>query len=142
MSSKRGEGKKSAQTKKKTLSKRDHRDNQRVSIQMLVDYKSNGHYLFDFCRDLGTGGVFIETAEPLETGADIDLVFTLPDSNETLETRGRVIWVQEEVADQKLVSGMGVQFTSFSHENRKLLEKFVDRYHGAGYGRTNEKSAS
>ena len=109
----------------------DDRSGQRVPIQLLVDYKADGHYLFDFCRDLGTGGVFIQTPRPLPTGSDIDLTFTIPDSKETLSTKGTVIWAQAPVTGRKdLVPGMGVQFSGFTGEQRRVLEEFVHRYHG------------
>jgi len=109
----------------------EDRSGRRVPIQLLVDYKSDGNYLFDFCKDLGTGGVFIQTTKPLPTGSAIDLTFTIPDSKETLITKGTVIWVQSPVAERKdLVPGMGVQFKTFSVEQRRLLEDFVQRYHG------------
>jgi type IV pilus assembly protein PilZ len=107
------------------------RTGRRVPIQLLVDYKADGHYLFDFCKDLGTGGVFIQTAAPLPMGSSIDLTFTIPDSKETLVAKGTVIWVQAPVAERKeLTPGMGVQFQGFSGEQRKMLEEFVVRYHG------------
>ena len=109
----------------------EERGGRRVPIQLLVDYKAEGTYLFDFCKDLGAGGVFIQTSKPLPTGSYIDLTFTIPDSKETLITKGKVIWVQNPVPDRKdLTPGMGVQFDSFSVEQRRLLEDFVQRYHG------------
>lgn len=48
--------KKSAATKSKRSTKKDNRNDQRIPIQLLVDYRSEGHYLFDFCKDLGAGG--------------------------------------------------------------------------------------
>ena len=108
----------------------EDRTGRRVPIQLLVDYKANGNYLFDFCKDLGAGGVFIQTTKPLPTGATIDLTFTIPDSKETLITKGKVIWGQEPVAERSdLTPGMGVQFNGFSVEQRRLLEDFVQRYH-------------
>ena len=118
----------------------EDRTGQRVPIQLLVDYKADGNYLFDFCRDLGTGGVFIQTQQPLPTGSNIDLTFTIPDSKETVSTKGTVIWSQPPVASRKdLAPGMGVQFSGFSGEQRRLLEAFVQRYHG---GRLITTSAS
>jgi type IV pilus assembly protein PilZ len=109
---------------------RDNRSGHRIPIQLLVDYRSGGTYLFDFCRDLGTGGVFIETKTPLTQGSSVDLTFTIPDSKETLEAKGQVIWVQDFVSGREdLVPGMGVQFSAFTGEQRKLLEEFVSRYH-------------
>lgn len=113
------------------------RGSQRVPIQLLVDYQCGGNYLFDFCKDLGTGGVFIETNNPLDHGSEVKLVFTLPDSKETLEARGRVIWVQPKVPGKDLSAGMGVQFENFDTRQRKILEDFVARYHGNAF-KTNE----
>lgn len=106
----------------------ENRGHERVPVQLLVDYRSEGNYLFDFCRDLGTGGVFIETNKPLSHGSVVELTFTLPDSKQTLEAKGRVIWVQGAVPEKHLPAGMGVQFEEFTSEQRNLLQEFVDRY--------------
>jgi len=121
---------------------KDDRQAQRVPVQLLVDYHANGNYLFDFCKDLGTGGVFIETKNPLASGSTVSLTFTLPDSKETLETKGRVIWVQSEVPEKNATAGMGVQFEGFDNHQRKLLEEFVARYHAEGLNKKNEKSSA
>jgi|GEM_PF-806325 len=110
---------------------KEDREQVRVPVQLLVDYRSEGHYLFDFCRDLGTGGVFIETNSPLPMGATLDLTFTIPDSKQTLRTSGKVIWAQPPVEGRKnLTPGMGVQFEGFTGEQRSALEEFVRRTHG------------
>ena len=134
--SKRTTKAKSTSAKKKTTSKaskgKEGRDGHRVPIQLVVDYKSDCDYLFDFCRDLGTGGVFIETKTPLNQGATIELTFTIPDSKETLNTKGKVIWVQKQVENRAdLTPGMGVQFEQFSDAQKKQLDNFVERYHGS-----------
>lgn len=117
-------------------SEEEERSYQRVPIQLLVDYKSGGSYLFDFCKDLGTGGVFIQTEKPLPMGTSLDLTFTIPDSKETVLTKGTVIWSQPPLAEKKdLTPGMGVQFNGFSDEQRSLLENFVKRYHGHNMGK-------
>jgi type IV pilus assembly protein PilZ len=112
------------------------RADHRVPIQLLVDYKAEGHYLFDFCRDLGTGGVFIETQQPLGAGAELDLTFTIPDSKETLRTKAKVVWSQSPIAGRNDINpGMGVQFTQFNDAQRKKLDDFVSRF-------ANQKSGS
>lgn len=120
----------------KTTGSREDRVDHRVPIQLLVDYRSDGNYLFDFCRDMGTGGVFIETTKPLAVGSDLELTFTIPDSKETLRTSGKVIWSQAPIQERQDISvGMGVQFTNFSEQNRKTLDQFIQRYgsqRGAG----------
>jgi uncharacterized protein (TIGR02266 family) len=129
---KKGGGKKKSAAKK---GGKENRDDHRIPIQLLVDYRGGeGNYLFDFCRDLGTGGVFIETRDPLDSGSNVDLTFTLPDSKETLVTSGTVIWVQGEVPGRDLTPGMGVQFSAFDADQRKQLESFVERYHATNDG--------
>ena len=119
--------KKKASTKNKDASTR--RSSERIPVQMLVDYRSDGNYLFDFCKDLGEGGVFIQTKKPKSQGTVLDLTFTLPNSNQTLKTCGKVIWVQEPIEGRKdLTPGMGIQFDSFSTEDRKILEQFVTEF--------------
>lgn len=144
MSSKKTTGrKKTSGSRKKSGAgngSKEGRLGQRIPIQLLVDYQSNGNYLFDFCRDLGTGGVFIETKKPLEMNATVSLTFTIPDSKETLEAEGEVIWVQNEVPGKKLTPGMGVQFRSFNQDQRKVLEEFVSRYRSEE-GKTSRKPA-
>ena len=110
----------------------DLREGLRVPVQLLVDYRgSNGNYLFDFCKDLGAGGVFIKTDKPMELGSKLDLTFTLPDSKETLRTKGEVIWVQPPIQGrQDLTPGMGVQFAHFHQEQRAMLKDFIQRVHG------------
>ncbi len=132
-----GSKKKAAAPAAKGGSQEDRND-RRVPIQLLVDYKSDGNYLFDFCKDLGTGGVFIQTNKPMPAGSAIDLTFTIPDSKETLITKGTVIWVQDVVPNRKdLTPGMGVQFRGFSSDQRRLLDEFVTRYHGRGMAAPN-----
>lgn len=114
----------------------NNRSDQRIPVQLLVDYRSNGNYLFDFCKDLGTGGVFIQTETPLPQGSSVDLTFTIPDSKETLAASGKVIWVQTPVYGRDdLTPGMGVQFAGFDSEQRKILENFVNRYHAHRFGK-------
>lgn len=101
----------------------------RIPIQILVDYKSGGSYLFDFCKDIGSGGVFIETESPKPMGTELELTFTIPDNKATINTKGKVIWVQEKVAGRSdLVTGMGVQFIAFKTSHKDQLEAFVQRY--------------
>ena len=120
--------------KSETKSNKDKRlSGNRVPIQLLVDYRCNGNYLFDFCRDLGTGGIFIETETPPSNASEVELTFTIPDSKETLKTKGSVIWVQKKVTDRPdLIPGIGVQFSDFTSDQRKTLELFVERYRASG----------
>jgi type IV pilus assembly protein PilZ len=118
------------------------RNDHRVPIQLLVDYRAGGTYLFDFCKDLGSGGVFIETKQPLSSGSSLDLTFTIPDSKETLSAKGKVIWSQAPIPGRSDVNpGMGVQFSEFNESQRKTLDEFIRRYGGKKNGNSNQRRA-
>lgn len=120
--------KKAAKPKKKKTSVQNSRTTTRVNVDMLVDYCASGNYLFDFCRNLGQGGVFVETKKPKAPGTELDLTFTVPGTKESFTTRGTVIWSQEPVAIKEDVQpGMGIQFESVSDEQRQVLSLFLDR---------------
>ena len=105
------------------------RKDHRIPIQLLVDYKAKGNFLFDFCYNLGSGGVFIQTEKPLPKGSELELVFTLPDSKQTLRAKGLVMWAQQYLPEMKQVTpGMGVQFRDFTMDDRRILEAFLKRY--------------
>ena len=119
--------KKKKAVKKNNLTLRTASTN--VPIQLLVDYQSQGTYLFDFCRNLGEAGIFIGTEEPRDQGSILELTFTIPDSSETIKTMGRVIWVQLPVKGRSdLLPGMGIQFEGLEAKTRKTLEEYVKRY--------------
>lgn len=107
---------------------KDERVHHRIPVQLLVDFKCDGNYLFDFCEDLGTGGIFIQTANPLEVGTTIDLTFTLPDNKKTIQTKGRVIWIQPQTEGSDRSPGMGVQFENFDSNQRAQVLEFLQRH--------------
>ena len=131
--------KKTTSSRKRTV---EDRDDQRIPIQLLVDYRADGHYLFDFCQDVGAGGVVIQTKNPLPQGSTVDLTFTIPDSKETLSTKGEVIWVQSDLGSSESKPGMGVQFNNFSNDQRKTLEDFVARYTALETSKSNEQQSA
>ena len=126
-------GKKQNKKSQNAPSGEDKREETRIPVQMLVDYKCDGNYLFDFCRDLGAGGIFIETKDPIAIGETIDCTFTLPDSKKTLAIKGEILWHQGETKGddgETQPAGMGVQFCEYTEEQQKVLRDFVTRFHG------------
>ena len=109
------------------MNKNKRIDGERVQVELLVDYNSDGTFLFDFCKDLGAGGIFISSMNPKEPDELVELTFTIPDNKKTLKLKGKVIWSQKPGSQEKK-PGMGIQFTSCSPTERKILEEFVARY--------------
>jgi|GEM_PF-6528279 len=120
-----------AATKKTSTSKpkvSDKRAKKRIPVKMLVDYKSEGNYLFDFSYNLGAGGIFINTQSILPRGSVVVMNFTLPETGDKFEVKGEVMWTQEASATSEASSGMGVQFTSLTEDQRLMLNDYVQQF--------------
>jgi uncharacterized protein (TIGR02266 family) len=98
---------------------------------MLVDYKSEGNYLFDFSYNLGAGGIFIHTQSILPRGSVVVMNFTLPETGEKFEVKGQVMWTQEVAPEAEASTGMGVQFMNLSEDQRRILAEYVSQFSGS-----------
>ena len=69
--------------------------------------------------DIGEGGVFILTSNPLPVGSKVEYSFNLPDDHDPVEGQG-------EVVHEKETMGMAIEFEDLSPDNLKRLKIFVD----------------
>jgi uncharacterized protein (TIGR02266 family) len=106
----------------------ERRVGERIPVKMLVDYKSEGNYLFDFSYNLGTGGIFIHTQSILPRGSVVVMNFTLPETGEKFEIKGKVMWTQEVAPEAEASTGMGVQFMDLSEKQRRVLADYVQQF--------------
>jgi len=100
----------------------------RVEARLRVQYGDAMEHLLDnYCINLSTGGLFLETSEPLDEGAPLYLEFHLPGRSTPVRCHGRVAWVNGACAPQKpqLPSGVGVQFTDLGLADMQLIREFV-----------------
>jgi Tfp pilus assembly protein PilZ len=73
-----------------------------------------------FSRDVGAGGMFIETSTFLDIGTQITLRFNLDD-------KGPIIVAQAAVSYHVSGLGMGVQFSEIDPEAQRRIEAYVSR---------------
>ena len=69
-------------------------------------------------RDIGRGGIGIQTMDPLSSGTTLQLTIRLPGIGATISAPGRVIW-----SDRRL--GMGVQFDKLTSEAQGQLDQYI-----------------
>ncbi len=124
----RKDTKKTKPKEKNAKKSSDKRTGDRIPVKMLVDYKSEGNYLFDFSYNLGTGGIFIHTQSILPRGSVVVMNFTLPETGEKFEVKGQVMWTQEVAPEAEASTGMGVQFLELSEQQRTVLAEYVNQF--------------
>ena len=104
----------------------NRRASRRVSIALPISYRAGQTIAGARTRDLGKGGVGIQTMEPLPAGTPIQVSFTLPAAppeasvfTGEIAAFGRVVWNNRRI-------GMGIQFERLPAEAQQALDAFTD----------------
>jgi len=107
----------------------ERRKEERHSTRFRLDYRhaTGGNFLFEYTQNISTGGIFIETNEPLPVGSEVEMRFQPPGGDDVLELTGKVMWINPYRPDSEdnLNPGMGIQFENLSDEDKADLAALV-----------------
>lgn len=95
----------------------DERETPRKSCTIAVDYSTGGGRYSSLIRDISTAGVFIETDESLAVGQKLTLNFSFPETRETVELTGEIVW--------RSPRGIGVKFFETPFDQERKIRKFM-----------------
>lgn len=100
------------------------RQEQRVHKVLELEFKSKEEFLKAYSEDVSSGGIFMNTEEPLLQGEHFMLNLFLPNDPEALEIECEVSWNRPVTGDPGArAPGMGVKFIKISNDDlRKLKE--------------------
>ncbi len=101
----------------------DQRTGERLEHPVLVAYQSVDHFLSDFGTNLSSGGVFVNTRDPLPVGTRVRLLISLPDRDPPVPLVGQVVRVQPPGEAQD--PGMGIEFVDTDPGTQARLEAWV-----------------
>ena len=104
----------------------------RFKAPLLIQYHCGGdpdRVLSNYSVNLSTGGMFIETKELLPIDSPLNIEFILPEDGRIIKCSGRVSWLNhpESIKNQNLPTGMGLQFTNISMDDKNSLRKFIKK---------------
>ncbi len=99
----------------------------RAPVALQVVYRSRDHEEgVSITRDIGAGGMFIETSTPLPLRTELSVDFVLPDPPfEHVRAKARVAWVREVAERIVFLPGMGVQFVDIHSQARAAILRLV-----------------
>src|SRR5437588_12206801 len=100
----------------------------RLPISLEVAYRTAGAFLVSYSINLSKGGIFLETAQPLEIGEHVGLRFEVPGVG-PLEVEGTVAWVRTGSHDG-LPDGMGIQFDQLDQQYGEIIDEMVRGFVG------------
>jgi len=111
----------------------DRRREARAPIDLKVEYKRLNTFFYDYTKNISKGGTFIRTEKPLGIGTVFMFKLIIPTQPEPLAIRGEVRWVVKEgeplppQAAPGHEPGMGIKFVYDSPEQRRNIERIVER---------------
>lgn len=98
--------------------RKENRRFPRVSLATQVQH-AEGSFI-GFSRDISTGGMFVETNQPMEPGAMLNLRFHLEQDGSIVKAEAQVLYVVPRV-------GIGLSFTEVIPEDFERIRSFVYR---------------
>jgi uncharacterized protein (TIGR02266 family) len=104
------------------------RADQRIKARIPIHYSvMSGDFLNDYCIDLNTGGMFLQTKHPFMVDTTLSLEFKLPTNGSTIRCKARGAWVNDPAQRKKpnLPPGMGVQFLDISLSDMNAIQDYI-----------------
>ena len=101
---------------------------QRYVARLKVFYgPQQGTLLGDYSINVSTGGLFIETGNPLPVESRLAVSFSLPDDPTEIHCQGKVAWINhpEMLKNLALPAGMGIQFLDMSLDDMDQIRRFI-----------------
>ena len=104
-------------------------NDKRLKSELRVYYgTSQQTVLAGFSVDLSTGGLYLQTNQPLTIDEHLTLIFSLPDQEKTITCQARVAWVNapDDPRKPELPPGVGVQFVDLGLDAVKAIRRFLE----------------
>ena len=109
-------------------SPQDRRTAPRGPIRLRVDYERMKAFFADYTKNISKGGTFIRTDKPLDIDTEFVFALTVPQLDEPMRLRGRVIWTTPlEKATEDSPAGMGIRFQYTDDNERRATEGIVEK---------------
>lgn len=104
----------------------NRRKEDRVPIELRVEYRRLNTFLADYTRNISKGGTFIRTDKPLPIGTEFVFSLLVPGFAEPLALIGKVVWcVADKDATSANPSGMGIEFQYRDEGERERTDAVV-----------------
>jgi uncharacterized protein (TIGR02266 family) len=115
----------------------ERRDVQRYGARLAITLVGDNNFYLGMTENISEGGIFVATHHMLPIGSILELQFRIPTTDEMLAVEGEVRWIRPPKAlaneanifgaedDNRMRSGMGIQFKNLGDEARAAIEAFI-----------------
>jgi uncharacterized protein (TIGR02266 family) len=103
------------------------RKDERVKKSLSLKFKDHRAFIKAYTDNVGRGGLFIKTANPLEVDRRFPLELQIPGIPESLQTMCQVVWTRKQTEETKdKPAGMGVKFSEMSKKDHQTLKRYIE----------------
>ncbi len=103
----------------------ERRADGRFDLEVEVGLEGDSTFFTGRSGDLGRGGLFVATDDPLPVGTDVVLSFVLPDGYR-VRAEGCVAWVRApRYRPNELPAGMGIRFEDLADRDAHAISFFL-----------------
>jgi uncharacterized protein (TIGR02266 family) len=102
----------------------EKRKQERIDHKMKSEVHNPEGMTFSTTMNIGHGGVFISTPEPLEPGSEVELNLYFAKS-EPIKLKGIVKWSKKKEDSEQDAIGMGVEFSEHPDSLLRQLKKIT-----------------
>lgn len=103
----------------------------RHKMRLAIFYgKDKQQLMSNYSVDMSSGGMFIETLNPLPANTPLVVEFMLPIKSKFIVSKARVAWVNSPgaLAKPSLPPGMGIELIGLSPEDAQFVRKYLNEY--------------
>jgi molecular chaperone DnaK len=97
-----------------------------VSLRLRFKHPNLSSFIDAFAANLGKGGMFVASKDPLPAGTHLHFEFFLAENTPVFTGTGVVRWTRQ-VGDLKGLPGMGVQFEALPEASPELVGQMMKR---------------
>ncbi len=82
----------------------------------------------DYSINVSTGGIFVETDDPLPEDTSLYIKFMLPSMDDPITCKSKVAWTNEpgRVKSRNLPAGMGLQFIDLTLDRIHFIRQYIN----------------
>lgn len=99
----------------------NQRKSPRIQTDAIVDYMGTDVLLYHKIQNISLGGICIQSPTIEDVGVEVELSINFPDLNETIETKGVVVWANNEPPKD-----MGIRFETLTEKQKEILRKYLE----------------
>lgn len=99
----------------------DRRRWERAKVELPVQYVLEQELTNGYIKDIGGGGVKLQTPQPIPDGSYLILQFALEEKNNSVIVKGKPVWRRESGGHFET----GIEFTDIPEEERNNIIDYV-----------------